>query len=162
MNCLPLRRGGKLLANLKVHMVTGNDGLNYLSAVDALAQFKSRQLSPVELLDAVLAQAENIRETVNPFADCYFDEARKRAKLAEENYSSGNAGPLEGIPLLVKDSSAIKGIRATVGSLMNAGRVDTETDPTVERLMDAGANFFARATCPEFCWLFACHSRMWG
>lgn len=143
-------------------MVTGNDGLNYLSAVDALAQFKSRQLSPVELLDAVLAQAENIRETVNPFADCYFDEARKRAKLAEENYSSGNAGPLEGIPLLVKDSSAIKGIRATVGSLMNAGRVDTETDPTVERLMDAGANFFARATCPEFCWLFACHSRMWG
>jgi Asp-tRNA(Asn)/Glu-tRNA(Gln) amidotransferase A subunit family amidase len=31
-----------------------------------------------------------------------------------------------------------------------------------ERLMRAGANFFVRSTCPEFCWLFACHSRLWG
>ena len=45
---------------------------------------------------------------------------------------------------------------------MNADRIDQHTDPAVERLMRAGANFFARATCPEFCWLFACHSRMWG
>jgi Asp-tRNA(Asn)/Glu-tRNA(Gln) amidotransferase A subunit family amidase len=45
---------------------------------------------------------------------------------------------------------------------MNADRIDDHTDPAVERLLRAGANFFARATCPEFCWLFACHSRMWG
>jgi len=44
---------------------------------------------------------------------------------------------------------AIKGTRATVGSLMNAERIDTQSDPSVERLLDTGANFFARATCPE-------------
>ncbi|MDH3742121.1 MAG: amidase [Hyphomicrobiales bacterium] len=139
-----------------------SDELNYLSATQALEHLKSGQLSPVDLLEAVLARAEGIAETVNPFADRYFDAARKRAQEAEAKYRAGTAGPLEGIPLLVKDSSAITGLRATVGSLMNAEKIDRHTDPTVDRLMHAGANFFARATCPEFCWLFACHSRMWG
>ncbi|UCH41367.1 MAG: amidase [Gammaproteobacteria bacterium] len=136
--------------------------LNYLSATAAVELFRSGQLSPVELLDAVLKRADEISDSVNPFADRYFDDARERAKKAEAKYRNGSARRLEGIPLLVKDSSAIKGIRATVGSLMNAGRIDDHTDPAVERLLRAGANFFARATCPEFCWLFACHSRMWG
>jgi len=139
-----------------------DDELNYLSASRAIELFGSRALSPVELLEATLRRAEQVSDTVNPFADRYFDDARKRALKAEQRYQKGNARRLEGIPLLVKDSSAIKGIRATVGSLMNADSIDTHTDPSVERLMRAGANFFARATCPEFCWLFACHSRLWG
>ena len=143
-------------------MAAMTDELNYLSATQALSHFKSGKLSPVELLDAVLARADDITETVNPFADRYFDEARQRAQKAEAAYRSGEPGPLEGLPLLVKDSAAIKGIRATVGSLMFAEQIADHTDPSVERLMDAGANFFARATCPEFCWLFTCHSRMWG
>jgi Asp-tRNA(Asn)/Glu-tRNA(Gln) amidotransferase A subunit family amidase len=141
---------------------TPTDQLNYLSASEALELFRSGQLSPVELLDAVLDRADEITESVNPFADRYFDAARQRARKAEEKYRKGNARRLEGIPLVVKDSAAIKGIRATVGSLMNAERIDTHTDPAVERLLRSGANFFARATCPEFCWLFACHSRMRG
>ena len=143
-------------------MASSSDDLCYLSATEALALFKSRELSPVELLDAILARAETIAPAVNPFADRYFDEARTRAKQAEARYLSGKPRRLEGLPLLVKDSSPIKGIRATVGSLINADRIDDRTDPTVERLLRAGANFFARATCPEFCWLYACHSRMWG
>ena len=136
--------------------------LNYLSASESITLFRSGELSPVDLLDAVLSRADQISDSVNPFADRYFDEARERAKKAEARYRKGSARRLEGIPLLVKDSSAIKGIRATVGSLMNAERIDDYTDPGIERLLRAGANFFARATCPEFCWLFACHSRMWG
>jgi Asp-tRNA(Asn)/Glu-tRNA(Gln) amidotransferase A subunit family amidase len=136
--------------------------LHYLTASEALARFRSTELSPVELLDAVISQAEAISETVNPLADRYFEDGRKRAQESEARYQKGNPRRLDGIPLLVKDSSAIKGTRATVGSLMNADKIDNHTDPSVERLMRAGANFFARATCPEFCWLFACHSRIWG
>ena len=136
--------------------------LHYLTATEALALFKTGELSPVELLDAIIDRAESITDTVNPFADRFFDAARQRAQQSEVRYRKGNPRRLEGIPLLVKDSSAIKGTRATVGSLMNAERIDNHTDPTVGRLMRAGANFFARATCPEFCWLFACHSRIWG
>ena len=136
--------------------------LNYLSANEALENFKSGELSPVELLDAVLNQAENIADTVNPFADRFFEQARQAAKQSETRYLKGKPRRLDGIPLLIKDSVSIKGTRATVGSLMNADHIDTHSDPSVARLLSAGANFFARATCPEFCWLFACHSRMWG
>jgi Asp-tRNA(Asn)/Glu-tRNA(Gln) amidotransferase A subunit family amidase len=138
------------------------DELHYLTAIDALERFRSSKLSPVELLDAIIQRANQIDETVNPFADKYFEEARIRAKESELRYRKGTARPLEGVPLLVKDSSPIKGTRATVGSLINADRIDRHTDPAIERLMLSGANFFARATCPEFCWLFTCHSRMWG
>ena len=136
--------------------------LNYLSAIEVRNLYRSRELSPVELLESFIQRADEIDETVNPFADKYFNEARIRAKKSEERYIKGSARRLEGVPLLIKDSSPIKGIRATAGSLRNATKIDQHTDPSVERLMRAGANFFARSTCPEFCWLFACHSRMWG
>ncbi|MCZ6487162.1 MAG: amidase [Gammaproteobacteria bacterium] len=143
-------------------MSLDTDELHFLSAIDALEHFRSGKLSPVELLEAIIQRANQIDETVNPFADKYFEEAKDRAKEAEARYLKGNARQLEGIPLLVKDSLPIKGIRATVGSLINADKIDQHTDPAIERLMRSGANFFARATCPEFCWLFTCHSRMWG
>ena len=143
-------------------MTSSTDELHYLSANDALTNFKSGDLSPVEFLEAILERAEQVSETINPFADKYYEQARKNASKAESRYLKGTARRLEGIPLAVKDSSAIKGTRATVGSLMNADKIDQHTDPVVDRLMRSGANFFARTTCPEFCWLFACHSRMWG
>ena len=143
-------------------MTEASDELIYMNASEALSHFRSGELSPVELLEAVLAQAEKINESVNPFADRYFDEARQAAKKSEARYLKGNPRRFEGVPLLIKDSVAIKGKRATVGSLMNADRIDTHSDPAVERLLRSGGVFFARATCPEFCWLFACHSRMWG
>jgi Asp-tRNA(Asn)/Glu-tRNA(Gln) amidotransferase A subunit family amidase len=143
-------------------MTSLTDQLHYLSATEALTGFRTGELSPVDFLEAILERAELVSETVNPFADKYYEQARLNAKKAEARYLKGNPRKLEGIPLAVKDSSAIKGTRATVGSLLNANRIDQHTDPAVERLMRAGAIFFARTTCPEFCWLFTCHSRLWG
>ncbi|MEM9435335.1 MAG: amidase, partial [Pseudomonadota bacterium] len=140
----------------------GKQPTSYLTATDALDRFRSDTLSPSDLLDAVLARAAEISETINPFADRYFEEALAQAKEADARYLAGTARPLEGLPLLVKDSSAIKGKRATVGSMLYADEICTHSDPAVERLMDAGAIVFARSTCPEFCWLFTCHSRLWG
>ena len=113
--------------------------LNYLSASEALQHFSSGRLSPVELLDAVLDQADDITDTVNPFADRFFEQARQNAQQSEARYLKGNPLRLDGIPLLIKDSVSIKGTRATVGSLMNADHIDTHSDPSVERLLRAGA-----------------------
>ena len=57
-----------------------SDDLCYMSASVAIKQFRALSLSPVELLDAIIDRAESISDTINPFADCYFDEARRRAK----------------------------------------------------------------------------------
>ncbi len=85
------------------------------------------------LLTAIINRAEQIDTTVNPFADKYFDQAMARANKSEERYRKGNPRRLEGLPLLVKDASAIKGTRATVGSLMNADSIDQHSsfDPYV-------------------------------
>lgn len=141
-----------------------DDDLCYMPATEAVALFKARKLSPVELTRAVIRRAEAVAGTVNPFADCYFDEAMDRAKSAEAKYARNHGRPrrLEGLPLAVKDSSQIRGRRTTVGSLINKDRIDQSTDPAIERLLRSGANLFARTACPEFCWLFTCHSRMWG
>ncbi|TDJ35887.1 MAG: amidase [Gammaproteobacteria bacterium] len=141
-----------------------DDDLCYVSATDALARFRARTLSPVELMEAIICRAESIAGTVNPFADRYFDETMERAKAAETKYArtDGRLRRLEGLPLVVKDSSRIRGRRSTNGSMINKDRVDQSTDPAIERLLRSGANLFARTTCPEFCWLFTCHSRMWG
>ena len=138
--------------------------LAYLSASEALSLFRSRKLSPVELLDAVIARAEMIAPLINPFADCYFDEAREHARKAEAQYvnHAGSPGPLAGIPLAVKDAAEIAGKRSTQGSLLYKDNICEHTTPHIERLLRAGANLFARTTCPEFCWLFTTHSKMWG
>lgn len=134
----------------------------YLPATNILQLYQSKELSPVEFLDLIIERAEMIGDNVNPFADKYLEQARVHAKESEDRYQKNNAFALDGIPLAVKDTSAIAGTRATVGSLVNADRIDQHTDPIIERLQRAGANIFARTTCPEFCWLFTCHSRMWG
>ena len=138
--------------------------LCYLTATEALSLFKARKLSPVELTEAVINRSEAVANTVNPFADRYFEEAMTAARKAEHRYSRNKTRTrrLEGLPLAVKDSFSIRGKRTTVGSLFNAEHIDEFTDPSIERLLRAGANLFARTTCPEFCWLFATHTRMWG
>ena len=140
------------------------DDLCYMSAHEALERFRNLSLSPVELLEALMERANLISNTVNPFADCYFEEARERAKKSEVMYVQRTAhiGPLEGIPLAVKDLCEITGKRTTAGSLINAQNICEQTSPHVERLIDAGANVFARTTIPEFAWLFTTQSRMWG
>jgi len=141
-----------------------SDALFYLSATQALALFKTGELSPVELADAVIRRSEAIAKTVNPFADRYFDEAMKGARKAEQRYTRRKTRTrrLEGLVLSVKDSFSIRGRRSTVGSLFNAESIDELTDPSIERLLRAGAILLARTTCPEFCWLYATHTRMWG
>lgn len=141
-----------------------NPDLIYLSAFEAGRRFRNRSLSPVELLDALIDRYEGVGDTVNPFADRYFEEARKRARKAEEAFAKtdGPPGPLEGIPLAVKDMSNIAGQRTTDGSIVYENAIQSETDPDIQRLIDAGANVFARTTCPEFGWLYTTQSRMWG
>lgn len=138
--------------------------LTYLSAAELLARFRERTLSPVELMQALIDRTQQVEPTVNAFADRYFEEAMRFAERAEAKYAKAKGRPraLEGIPLAVKDDTAIKGKRTTTGSLLNKDSVDDHTHPSIERLMRAGAIVHARTTCPEFCWAWVTYSRLYG
>jgi amidase len=138
--------------------------LGYATAAQALQFFKARELSPVELLKAMIDRCKKLNGDINCLADCYFEEALGKAQAAEKAYAKGGRKPrpLEGIPLLVKDAQRVKNKRTTHGSLIFTNNIDDHFDPQIERLEKAGAIIFGRTTTPEFCLSGVTRSRIWG
>ena len=137
--------------------------LCYLSATDALRMFNSRELSPVELMQALIDRAEEQEPVINAFSDTFYDEALEQARAAESRYSRGEpSGALDGLAVAIKDEVDVKGQRNTEGSLVHENRVAAKDAVLVARLRAAGAIFHARSTCPEFCSLWNTHSRLFG
>jgi len=125
--------------------------LCYMSATDALAAFRARKLSPVDIVKAQIARAEATEPRINGYSQRWFDEALDRARKAEARYAKGGrTRALEGITLAIKDEASIKGRRSTYGSLIYKDHVTKTTNPTVERLLRAGVIPIGRTTCPEF------------
>jgi amidase len=141
-----------------------DDELCYLSAVAAIAGFKARKLSPVELMQAVIARAEAVEPTINAFPMTSYERALEQARAAEARYmkTDGRLRPLEGLAVAIKDETAIKGERTTYGSLVFRDHRDVADSPATERLRRAGAIFHARSAAPEFSCAAICHSRLWG
>ncbi len=136
--------------------------LCYLSGQQALALFRSKALSPVELLDALISQCDRVNPHINAITDSYFEEARKKAQRSELRYLKGRPRKLDGLCVAIKDEFKVKGSRRTSSSLIYENRVDDENDIIVDRLLRAGAICHLKTTTPEFCILGSCHSRLWG
>ncbi|HWT93875.1 MAG TPA: amidase [Solirubrobacteraceae bacterium] len=139
--------------------------LHFLSATEALARFRARELSPVELLDAVIARAEEVEPVVNALCHTRFEEARAEARESEARYGGRGGGEpraLEGLPLAIKEEEAVAGQPWTQGSLLYADVVAEHSSTFAQRMLDGGAVVHARTTAPEFsCALFT-HSRLHG
>ncbi|MEU5893604.1 amidase [Streptomyces sp. NPDC047461] len=139
--------------------------LTYLSATEARRLFDARELSPVELMRAVIDRAEQTEPVVGAFTEQLYDEALDQARHAEDRFL-GKGGlaprPLEGIPVATKEKHAIAGRSLTEGSLVNVGNIATENAPVIDRILDAGGIIHARTTTPEFSIATFTHSRLWG
>lgn len=141
-----------------------SNDLVFMSATEALSAFANRSLSPVELLDAVYAQAAAVNPIVNAFSDERRDAAYAAARESEARWSGrgGDPRPLEGIPTAVKEEQPIAGEGLRLGSATMAEYVADVTHPVVERIMAAGGVVHARTTTPEFSSAAFTHTRMWG
>lgn len=135
---------------------------SFISATEATARFASGELSPVELLDAVLARADTIEPQINAFTEEHRDQAYRAARESERRFREGTQRPLEGIPLALKDEQPVKGLLQEDGSLLCKGEIAEFDHPVVERVRDAGAVIHARTTTPEFCAAAVTHSNIWG
>lgn len=125
--------------------------LAYLSAAELAPLIRTRQLSPVELVDATLARIERAQPVLNAFITICADDARAAARSAEDAVMRGAAlGPLHGVPFAVKDLVNTKGVRTTFGSLVFANNVPNADAVSVARLKAAGAILVGKTTTPEF------------
>jgi aspartyl-tRNA(Asn)/glutamyl-tRNA(Gln) amidotransferase subunit A len=122
-----------------------------LSAIDAATAIRTRRLSPVELIDAVLDAAERTQPTLNAFVTICAEMAQAEARAAEQAAMRGDPlGPLHGVPFSVKDLTWTRGVRTTMGSSLFADFVPDEDAVPVARLRAAGAILIGKTTTPAF------------
>jgi len=111
-----------------------------MDAVTLAKHIRSKKLSPVEVIDAVLARMEQLEPILHAFCTPTPELARKTAKKIEKDIMAGKpVGPLAGVPVGIKDLVCTKGIKTVSGSWAYADFVPDEDDVVVERLKDAGA-----------------------
>jgi aspartyl-tRNA(Asn)/glutamyl-tRNA(Gln) amidotransferase subunit A len=139
--------------------------LCYVSAAEALRLFRARELSPVELTEAIIARAETVEPAVNAFAETFYEQALTQARAAESRY--GGKGPdaprpLEGLLVAVKEEAPIAGLHNTLGSLALRDVVADQTAVFVQRIIDAGGIVHARTTTPEFSCAPVTWTKLWG
>jgi aspartyl-tRNA(Asn)/glutamyl-tRNA(Gln) amidotransferase subunit A len=112
---------------------------------------KAKELSPVEVVEAVLGRLERLDPVLHAFATVTADDARAEARRIEQDIAAGReVGPLAGIPTGVKDLICTKGVRTASGSWAYADFVPDEDDVVVERIKAAGAIVIGKTQVPEF------------
>jgi aspartyl-tRNA(Asn)/glutamyl-tRNA(Gln) amidotransferase subunit A len=127
------------------------DDLGWLSALDLAGLIRKKAVSPVEVVDVVLARIERLNPRLNAFCAVTAEEAREAALAAEVAVMTGEPlGPLHGVPFSVKDLVFTRRVRTTGGSRLFAEHVPEEDAVAVERLKGAGAILVGKTNTPEF------------
>jgi aspartyl-tRNA(Asn)/glutamyl-tRNA(Gln) amidotransferase subunit A len=125
--------------------------LCYMPALELAAAIKARQVSPVEVVEAVLARIERLNPKLNAYCTLTTEAARTAAQEAESAVMRRDAlGALHGVPVSIKDLVATKGVRTTYGSKLYEHFIPDEDAPVVERLKQAGAIILGKTNTPEF------------
>jgi amidase len=120
-----------------------------LSACEAVARLKRRELSPGELIEAALARIEAVGRPVNALPTMCAERARAAAARLE-TADADDPGWLAGLPLAIKDTADVAGVRTTYGSPIYADHVPTRSSATVAMLEARGALVLAKSNTPEF------------
>lgn len=141
----------------------GDLDLCYASATELARRIRSREVSPVEVVEAVLSRIEAVNPPLNAWTVVLGDRAREAARRAESAVMRREPlGPLHGIPVSIKDLIFTRGIRTTFGSELHADFVPDRDAPGVARLLAAGAIIVGKTTTPEFGWKAVTDSRLFG
>ncbi len=137
--------------------------LTFRSAVSMAEQIRQKKLSPVELVEAHLARIEKLNPKLNAFVQVDAEGARRQARAAEESVTRGEKlGPLHGIPISIKSSVEITGMKCEAGSKLRAGFVAAKDAPLVSRLRKAGAIILGTTNTPELLMAWETDNLLYG
>lgn len=124
--------------------------LHRLTARDMVAGFRSRDLSPVEILRAALDRIERLNPQVN--AIYHLDPAAlDAARASEDRWRKGAPlGPLDGVPTTVKDALNARGLPVYRGSAAGDAVIAPDDHPTVARMRDSGMVIMGKNTMCDY------------
>lgn len=104
-----------------------------------------------DIVQAHLDRIEAVNPQTNSFVELRAEEALAEADAADSGRGRTIAGALDGVPMSVKDSYGIRGLRRTDSLRANADRYAERDDSVVTRLKDAGALLLGHANVPDLC-----------
>src|SRR5580700_10414413 len=137
--------------------------LTFLPAVVMAEQIREKKISPVELADAHLAKMERLNPKLNAFVHVDAEQVRREARAAEAAVMSGkNLGPLHGVPISIKSSLDVAGMRCESGTRLRAGHIATQDAPLVARLRQAGAIVLGVTNTPELLMAWESDNLLYG
>jgi amidase len=118
------------------------------SATRLAFAIRKREISSLEVLDAMLARIDAVNPRINAVVKLDRDRAREAARAADQQ-RPGADRPLHGVPITIKDSFDTAGIVSTGGSWGRRAYVPTEDATVVGRLRQAGAIILGKTNTPE-------------
>jgi aspartyl-tRNA(Asn)/glutamyl-tRNA(Gln) amidotransferase subunit A len=125
--------------------------LHYQSAVELAALLEAKQMSAVELTQAVIARTKAVDGRVQAFNSYDEADALAQARASDARRAAGQArGPLDGIPVGLKDLIAVTGQPLTASSKILANFVSPYDATVTCKLKDAGAVLWGRCNMDEF------------
>ena len=125
--------------------------LAFLTLAEASALIQSRQLSPVEYVEALIQRTETFDSQLHAYITPTFDRARHQAKHVEHEIAAAQyRGPLHGIPFALKDIYDTQGIRTSGHSKVCRERVPEADATTTRKLYEAGAILMGKLATHEF------------
>jgi len=134
-----------------------------LDATALSALLDTRDTTPLRLLEQSLARLDALEPVLNAFTHVDRDGALAAATAATARQAAGERlGPLDGIPVSVKDNIFVRGLPARWGSLLFRDFVPDRDDVCAERLRAAGAVIVGKTTTPELAMLGRTDSRLSG
>ncbi len=137
--------------------------LTFLSAVEMARQVRERKISPVELVEAHLQKIEKLNPRLNAFVQIDAERARQTARQAEAAVTNGKSlGPMHGVPISIKSSVEVAGLRCEAGTRLRAGFVARRDAPLVTRLRSAGAIVLGVTNTPELLMAWETDNLLYG
>jgi aspartyl-tRNA(Asn)/glutamyl-tRNA(Gln) amidotransferase subunit A len=122
-----------------------------LAAYVLASEIAAGRLSPVDVVDALLARIRDQNQKLHAYVEVYADEARLAAEAADKAIRSGHrVGPLHGVPIALKDLIEIEGRVTTGGSAVWRERRSTYTATIAQRLIAAGMIVLGKTHTVEF------------
>ena len=123
----------------------------YMGAGDLSKLVQSKEISPVEIIEAHLTRIDATEPVLNSFITLLADQARKSARQAEKDIQAGRyKGPLHGIPVALKDLYNTGGVRTTSGSRIFDTFIPTEDCTVAAKFHQAGAILLGKLNMHQF------------
>ena len=122
-----------------------------LSIDELIGAYKSKKVSPVDVVSAQIRRIETFDKAINAFVYVVPDKALAAARKSEARYAAGRPlGVLDGISFSAKDGLSVAGYPSRRGSRATPDSPAAVTSPTVERCLAAGGIYIGSTTMPEF------------